>query len=383
MVNTKKLILFKLLVVLAFMFSTTTLKANQFQKEFLLYSVSASAKDVSSAKASIKARAQAKKAAITMLLEKMVLKQDRVKIQGLLDSSSTDQLVSRMRITNEVVSSVSYSANFVFEFDAQRVVDFLNETKLKFVYLDKQVDFVVLPLFRDLNSNKAMLWEDENKWKQAVFSKENTYQASIYDIANTAVTVQDLESINSSDVVHKNVLQKAKVVNSASEGAFILELSLKGDVYILKATNLEDKKDIFVKSYSESKLQEQNKLRGIDIYQYIAQDASVELNDYFLEQAYSIITSEAKDSYFILYFNDLNKLTRFKRQLQNIISVESFTVEKFYSNKVVLKVKHKNKLDAIDNDLKSLGFYIESVSRSIVSGDIATVEECVNSVCTN
>ncbi len=383
MVNTKKLILFRLLILLTFIFGSTTLKANQFQKEFLLYSVSASAKDASSAKASIKAGTQAKKAAIAMLLEKMVLKQDRPKIQALLDNSATDHLVSRMRVENEVISTVSYSARFVYMFDAQRVVDFLNETDLKFVYLDKQVDFIVLPLFKDLNTNKTMLWEDENKWKQAVFSKENTYQASIYDIANTSVTAEDIESVNSSDVIHKNVLQKARVVNSASEGTFVLELSLKGDVYILKAINLEDKKEIFVKSYSESKLQEQNKLRGTDIYKYIAQEANVALNDYFLDQAYEIITSEAKESYFILYFNDLNKLTRFKRQLQGIMSVESFTVEKFYSNKVVLKVKHKNKLESIDNDLKSLGFYIESINRSIVSGDIATVEECVNSVCTN
>ncbi len=396
MVNMKKIIISSLFV---FVCNISALNAlTPFEKEFLSYSVFAGAKADNASNASVKARKEAKQQAITQLLSKVVLKEDLPKIEQFLNNPALKNLVSRMRITNETVSRTSYSANFDFEINPERMVEFLHEAGLKFVYLGKQVDLLVLPFYVDEVEGKTMLWESANPWKQSIYSKYNTLQTagrstgSANDVAYGKYnTLQiDVKSLEGSGITVKNInledkdslrdmAEKAHNFNSTAWGSFVAKLVRKESVYSLTIISLNDGKKVFYKDYKISDLTPEL-LQGKNHINFIAQQAYEEFNAHFLEETYKLITSEAKESFFVVYFNNLSKLVRLTNNLNEIISIESVVVEKFYSNKAVLKVKHKDTLDSINQDLRSLGFYVEHVQRSLV-GNVATVEECVNSMC--
>ncbi|MBH1989834.1 MAG: DUF2066 domain-containing protein [Alphaproteobacteria bacterium] len=115
---------------------------------------------VSSSTAKDAALKDARKQAFQLMIQKLVDKKDMDRFEN-ADDQTVEFLIDSMQIMNEQMGPKSYKATVSFEFNKQRMEEFLRNKSVQFV-APVHKSIVVLPLLSD--GAKTYLFEKENVW---------------------------------------------------------------------------------------------------------------------------------------------------------------------------------------------------------------------------
>lgn len=102
----------------------------------------------------------ARKQAFQLMIQKLIDKKDMDRFES-VDDQTVEFLIDSMQIMNEQIGPKSYKAMVSFEFNKQRIEEFLRNKSVQFV-APVHKSIVVLPLLTD--GAKTYLFEKENMW---------------------------------------------------------------------------------------------------------------------------------------------------------------------------------------------------------------------------
>lgn len=102
----------------------------------------------------------ARKQAFQLMIQKLVDTKEMDRFDA-IDDTAIEFLIDSMQITNEKMGKKSYKATVSFEFNKQRIEEFLRNKTVQFV-APVHKSIVVLPLFTD--GAKTYLFEKDNMW---------------------------------------------------------------------------------------------------------------------------------------------------------------------------------------------------------------------------
>ena len=127
---------------------------------YSIKSIQAQNSGISSSAAKDAALNDARKQAFQLMIQKLIDKKDMDRFES-VDDQTVEFLIDSMQIMNEQMGPKSYKATVSFEFNKQRMEEFLRNKSVEFV-APVHKSIVVLPLLSD--GAKTYLFEKENIW---------------------------------------------------------------------------------------------------------------------------------------------------------------------------------------------------------------------------
>lgn len=303
--------------------------------------------DVTDANASAareKAMNEANRAAVLAVAKRISTADGVARMEGL----NENQLVNFIRevsVIEEKTSPVRYIAHL-------RIV--LNEDMLKQYMKERDIPLLlagggkilVLPVFREFSSDKPMLWESANLWKQAWDSTADTSAVAFVSIPANAFNYSAVDA-EQALALDGQALSKVMRANNASD-AYVLDATYDGiDGLIIRASSYNgDNQTIRVPGSRSS---------GAELFANAVETVKKQLEGHISAQ--NISENSLENSMVVLYnFNRLPEWVAAEQALSNTPIVNDVSVLAFANNKAQLKLTYVGSENKLVRLLNSQGY---------------------------
>ncbi len=316
--------------------------------------------DVTDKNASVareRAMNEAHRAAIVEVAKRITSAEGADRLRAMNDNQLIN-FIKEVSVNSEKSSSVRYIASL-------KVV--LNEDMLKTYMAERQIPLLaaggtrilVVPVFRAFSSDRPLLWESSNRWRQAwerapkgsvvrfVSLPSNATNYSIIDapraLATDSVALDKLMRINGVDDVY--VLD---AMYDGIDGLVVHATSYKGDKQTIRVSGAQSEDDALFD-------------RGVDMVQ---QNIEQKSKQQALEEGGRENVLVAMYS-----FNRLSDWVRLENVLRNISSVRSIEIQALGADKAQFKISFIGNYEKLVYDLREKAYNLSE------RGDFAVIEE--------
>lgn len=148
---------------------------------FLVERVHTDVTDKDATTAREKALTIAQEKAFYILLDNLILEEDKIKI-GTPETAEILNLVEDFSVSEEKASSVRYMADINVHFDTKDVQNFLQSKSVPYLSLGAE-KHLILPIYTSYK--KTRLWEDNNPWREAWKNKTTTLVPLVLPLGDT------------------------------------------------------------------------------------------------------------------------------------------------------------------------------------------------------
>lgn len=307
--------------------------------------------DVTDANASTareKAMNEANRAAV-LAVTKRISTAEGVSRMGSLNENQLINFIREVSVIEEKTSPVRYIAHL-------RIV--LNEDMLKQYMKERDIPLLlagggkilVLPVFREFSSDKPMLWESANPWKQAWDNADNTSAVTFVSLPANAFNYSAV-SADQALALDGEALTKVIHANNASD-AYVLDATYDGiEGLLVRASSYNgDSQTIRVPGSRSS---------GAELFTHAVEAVKKQLEGQISAQ--NISENSLENSMIVLYnFNRLPEWATAEQALSNTPSINDVNVQAFTSNKAQLKLTYVGTEDKLIKLLNSQGYTLRN-----------------------
>lgn len=307
--------------------------------------------DVTDANASTareKAMTEANRAAV-LAVAKRISTAEGVARMGSLKENQLVNFIREVSVVEEKTSPVRYIAHL-------RIV--LNEDMLKQYMKERDIPLLlagggkilVLPVFREFSSDKPMLWESANPWKQAWDSAANTSAVTFVSLPANAFNYSSIDA-EQALALDGEALSKIIHANNASD-AYVLDATYDGiEGLLVRASSYNgDSQTIRVPGSRSS---------GAELFANAVEAVKKQLEGQISAQ--NISENALENTMTVLYnFNHLPEWAAAEQALSNTPSINEVNVQAFANNKAQLKLTYVGSEDKLVKLLNSQGYTLRS-----------------------
>ena len=181
--------------------------------------------DVNAAQARDKAMRAAYRQAFGSVVQKLTTSQDAANLEKMTDEQIVN-FVREVAVQSEKVSDVRYVADLKVTINDDVLKTYLQEKEI-FTILPEKSKIVIIPLFREFETDQPLLWEDNNIWLQTWLQQPIAdNMVEIVPIPVNAISQAEI-SAEQAQVFDAAALQEVALNNNAQD-VFVADAVLDG-----------------------------------------------------------------------------------------------------------------------------------------------------------
>lgn len=253
-----------------------------FAGPYTIKDITAQAKGSSASEAKNEALKDAKKQAFTFMLQKLIDKKGMDRFEN-PDEKTIEFLIDSMQIVSEQMGQKNYKATVIFEFNKQRLEEFLRKKSTPFT-LPLHKTLLILPVLSD--GAKTYLFEKENIWLDA-WRQHHFHQALMTFVIPNG-DLSDLTSVDAEDALIGATHKMADIATRYQVSAVVVPyVSITTEGRKLNAR-------IDFQEYDAKGVKKNNTIRSHNLTEVAAETTKAEILKKLLEIAISNIQEFGK-----------------------------------------------------------------------------------------
>lgn len=195
--------------------------------------------DVNAAKAREKAMATANRKAFETVVGRLTTSRQASDLLGLSDQQLLN-FIKEISVVSEKSSNVRYIADLLVTVNEDILKSYLSEKEVQ-TAVEASAKVTVIPVFHPFETDKPMLWEDENLWLKAW----NERQSGNSPVSVTALKISSDISAEQAVVYDTEALESVRLNNNASD-VYVLDAFYDGiDGLKIKMSSLKNADNAF------------------------------------------------------------------------------------------------------------------------------------------
>lgn len=322
------------------------------QAEDSLYTVDVNVDvtDVNAAQAREKAMVAANRKAFETVVRKLTTSQGSSSLLRLSDDKIIN-FIKEVSVVSEKSSNVRYLADLKVTVSEPILKAYMNEKDIQSVVAAAS-KVVVIPVFREFEADRPLLWEDNNIWRKAWENKApRNSLVKINSIPLTDISRAEIDA-DKALAFDAQALQEVALNNNASD-VYVADAvydgidGLKVKLYSLKSSNAGEilivpgdrnmSDDLFARAIDEVSSKIENKVKAANIAE-----------------------SQLMSSIEVVYnFNSISEWIRTEKSLRTIAYVRNIQVEAMGAGKVQFKLEFVGSDDKVWAALRNKGFNLK------------------------
>jgi len=332
-------------LLFAFIFISVLLNSSAYaMDERFSVDINVDVTDANASAAREKAMSEANRAAV-LAVAKRISTADGVTRINNLNENQLINFIKEVSVIEEKTSPVRYIAHLRIVLNEEMLKQYMKERDIPLL-LTGNGKILVLPIFREFSSDKPLLWENSNPWKQAWDNAANTSAVTFVSIpANTfnssAITAEQALALDGealSKIMHTDNFSDAYVLDAIYDGI---------DGLIVRASSYNGDNQTIRVSGSRSS--------GAELFANAVETVKKQLEDYVSAQ--SISENSLENSIVVLYnFNRLSEWAAAEQALSNTPIINDVNVQAFANNKAQLKLTYVGSEDKLIKFLNSQAY---------------------------
>lgn len=343
MLNLKSLVLSVLLLFLA-VFPAGA------QSSIYTVNINVDVTDVNAATAREKAMNSAYRQAFDIVVRKLTTAQDAAKLSSMTDAQIVN-FVKEISVVSEKSSNVRYIADLQVTLNEQILKAYLQEKDIQTAVADKS-KVVVIPIFREFEADKPLLWEPQNLWLKA-WQKKPVYESLIEIVAlpdtpisKAEITAEQAQSYDAAalqEVALNNNARDVYVADALFDGIEGLKITLTS----LKSEQAAD----VIRIPGDRKMAEFLLARGVD-------EVSKKIENKIKNA--NIAQNKMQSSISAIYnYQKLSDWINVEKQLKSVPYVRKVQVDAIGAGKVQMKIDFVGTDERIWAALRNKGFNLK------------------------
>lgn len=317
--------------------------------------------DVSDENASIareKALNSATRAAVNAIAKRLSTSDGAKKIANMTDAQIIN-FVKETSVISEKNSDVRYMAELKIVVNEQLLKEYMKEREIP-VISKSSASVLVVPVFREFADDTPILWEANNLWKKAWDNLTDTSAVKFFSVSHNP-NYQSLIDARQASVADYYALEALSNA-SGIKNIYILDATYKGvEGLIITITSFSgDKFEFEVKGAKSS---------GDELFNNAVQQTRIEIEKHLLSNKTD--TKETQNEVTILYhFPALRYWISAEQKIKQISNITNIHVQAMTPGKAQFKISYTGNLDALQNQLKKIGYNLENAGTHMTLSDI-------------
>lgn len=306
--------------------------------------------DVNAAKAREKAMVSANRKAFEIVVRKLTTAQGASSLLALSDDKIIN-FIKEVSVVSEKSSNVRYIADLKVTISEPILKAYMNEKDISAVVATAS-KVIVIPVFREFEADKPLLWEESNLWRKAWENKQaRNSLVSIRSIPANSISYAEIDA-EKALAFDAAALQDVALNNNASD-VYVADAvydgidGLKVKLYSLKSNNAGEtisipgdrnmRDDLFARAIDEISAKIENKIKAANIAE-----------------------NQFSSSIEVVYnFNSISEWIKTEKLLKTIAYVRKIQVEAMGANKVQFKLEFVGSDDKVWSALRAKGFNLK------------------------
>lgn len=306
--------------------------------------------DVNAAAAREKAMSSAYRQAFDIVVRKLTTAQDAAKLSAMTDAQLVN-FIKEISVVSEKSSNVRYIADLQVTLNEKILKAYLQEKEIQTAVVDKS-KIVIIPIFREFESDRPLLWENQNLWL-AAWQQKPSYESliEIVPIANTPVSQAEI-SAEQAQVYDRAALQEVALNNNAND-VYVADAvfdgieGLKITLTSLKSGQAAD----VIRIPGDRKMADHLLMRGVDEVSQKIENKVKNAN---------IAQNKMQSSIAAIYnYEKLSDWINVEKQLKSIPYVRKVQLDAIGSGKVQMKIEFVGSDERIWAALRNKGFNLK------------------------
>lgn len=340
---------FKFVVIVASLLLFETSEAWA-QNSVYTVNVNVDVTDVNAAAAREKAMSSAYRQAFDTVIRKLTTAQDAAKLSSMTDAQIVN-FIKEISVVSEKSSNVRYIADLQVTLNEQILNTYLQEKEIQTAVADKS-KIVVIPVFREFESDKPLLWEKQNLWLAAWQQKPlQESLVEIFSIPDNAISKAEISPEQA--LVFDAAALREVALNNGAQDVYVADAFFDG-IEGLKITLSSLKSGQAVEAIripGDRKMAEDVLSRGVDeVHKRI--EGKIKTANIAQSKMQSTISA-------IYNYNKLSDWVNVEKQLKTIPYVRKVQVDAMGAGKVQLRIDFVGTDERIWAALRNKGFNLK------------------------
>ena len=309
--------------------------------------VSVDVTDVNASKARERAMLAANRKAFETVVGKLTTSQNAASMFSMTDDMIVN-FIKEVSIVSEKSSNIRYIADLRVTLSEAILKAYMSEKDIHTVVTTRS-KVTIIPVFREFEADKPVLWEDNNIWRKAWENK--LPRNSLVEINSLKPMMQDIDA-EEALALDGGALRRVALNNNANDvyvadavfdgidGLKIKISSMNGDSSgetISVPGDRNDSDDLFARAIDEVCLKIENKIKAVNI-----------------AESQTLSSIEV-----VFHFNSISEWVRIEKQLKSIAYVRELQIVAMGSNKVQFKLEFVGGDDKIWAAFREKGFNLK------------------------
>ncbi len=294
--------------------------------------------DSDAAKARERAMNEANRAAIGAVAKRITTADGAARLITMSDAQLIN-FVKEVSVADEKSSAVRYIANLRVVLNEDMLKEYMRERDIP-VLVQSSSKILIVPLFREFSSDKPMLWESSNLWKQA-WDQSGSINFVSVPASGINYSIIDAEKAESVD---GEALGKLMRVNGADD-VYVLDATYDGiDGLIVRAVSYSgDNRTIRVPG---------SRSAGMELFNSAVHTVKAQLEGKLAEQTLSENSLETTEV--VIYnFERLGEWVQVEKALRTVPVVSNIEVQAMGTKKVQFKLSFIGSYDKLVQGLRA------------------------------
>lgn len=338
---------FKSLVIAAALLLTAPIAWAQ--NSIYMVNINVDVTDVNAAAAREKAMNSAYRQAFDIVVRKLTTAQDAAKLSAMTDAQIIN-FIKEISVVSEKTSNVRYIADLQVTLNEQILKAYLQEKDIQTAVADKS-KIIIIPIFREFESDAPLLWETQNLWLSA-WQQRPIHESlvEIVPLPDTPVSKAEItaEQAQSYDAA---ALQEVALNNNAND-VYVADAVFDGiEGLKITLTSLKSGQADVIRIPGDRKMAEHILARGVDEVSRKIENKVKNAN---------IAQSKMQSTISAIYnYEKLSEWINVEKQLKSIPYVRKVQVDAMGAGKVQMKIDFVGTDERIWAALRNKGFNLK------------------------
>ncbi len=326
----------KLLVISAFLIGTCTIASStQAADERFAVDVNVDVTDSNASLARERAMNEANRAAIVEVAKRITTVEGAIRLGSMTDEQLIN-FIKEISVNSEKTSNIRYIASLRVVLNEGMLRQYMEERQIPILAND-ETRILIIPVFRESENDKALLWEGDNLWRLAWENTPRNNQTKFISLAASGTNYMLMDA-NKAVTMDGEALNKLMLVNGAD------------DVYVLEAT-YADTEGLTIQATSYKGDRQTinvtgDRNLGIELFKDAVEQTKQQLEQHYHEQ--NLQNNNQENVQTILFnFTSLSEWIRTEQILKKIPSVQNIETLAMGTNKIQFNLIFNGSFDKL------------------------------------
>ena len=295
-----------------------------------------------------KALNEANRAAIVEVAKRITTAEGAARL-GAMNNDQLINFIKEVSVNSEKSSNVRYIANLRVVLNEDMLRQYMEERQIPLL-MQTNSRILVVPVFREFSSDKPLLWESGNLWRQAW---DNAPHGNVVSFIPLTATGSNYAIIDADKALSVNgeALEKLMRVNGADD-VYVLDAVYDGiDGLKIKATSYNgDQQNIKVFGSRSS---------GAELFNNAVREVEQRIEQKSKQQ--TLAEGAMENSQIVMYgFNLLSEWIQLEKTLHNLPQIKAIEMQALGTDKVQFKLLYGGSSERLIYDLRNHGYSLSS-----------------------